>query len=780
MADIKLIALDLDGTLLTSDKKISERNLAALKAAQAKGVKVVLTTGRPLKAMDFFLHELGTDGREDEYTITFNGGLVQRNTGEILDKTVFSYDDVARIYEETDKLHIPLDAICEGLVYQIQSDQDSLYAQFNPALTFEPVDFSDLSSQQTYNKCVTAYAKEPLDAAIEQISPELFERYEIFKSREMLLEWSPKNVHKANGLEKLIAHLGIERSQVMACGDEANDLSMIEWAGLGVAMQNAVAIVKEAANVVTPMTNDEDAVAWAIEEYVLKEDQPMGLFDRLFGRKKQEPPIEEVVKEALENTGELEEETAPAPEAGENLEAEAVQSDQDEQQLDDQISDTKDSLADVEELASQAIQEESKEPEHEREITAENQEVAQGATQTEETLEEHQPESSDETVEELVEQADLSDEASSHTEYKATSYDEVATDSNSEFEPETEDVPLTESEQVDQAADVAEESEAAATEEPVELPQEESTQEKYDRSLKKTRTGFGARLNAFFANFRSVDEEFFEDLEELLITSDVGVQVASSLTEELRYEARLENAKKPAALRQLIIEKLVDIYEKDGRFNEKINFQNGLTVMLFVGVNGVGKTTSIGKLAYKYKQQGKKVMLVAADTFRAGAVAQLAEWGRRVDVPVVTGPEKSDPASVVYDGMERAQAEQVDVLMIDTAGRLQNKDNLMAELEKIGRIIKRVDPEAPHETFLALDASTGQNALVQAKEFSKITPVTGIVLTKIDGTARGGVVLAIRQELDIPVKLIGFGEKIDDIGEFNSENFMKGLLEGLV
>ena len=204
MADIKLIALDLDGTLLTSDKKISERNLAALKAAQAKGVKVVLTTGRPLKAMDFFLHELGTDGQEDEYTITFNGGLVQRNTGEILDKTVFSYDDVARIYEETDKLHIPLDAICEGLVYQIQSDQDSLYAQFNPALTFESIDFSDLSSQQTYNKCVTAYAQEPLDAAIEQISPELFERYEIFKSREMLLEWSPKNVHKANGLEKLM------------------------------------------------------------------------------------------------------------------------------------------------------------------------------------------------------------------------------------------------------------------------------------------------------------------------------------------------------------------------------------------------------------------------------------------------------------------------------------------------------------------------------------------------------------------------------------------------
>lgn len=334
-----------------------------------------------------------------------------------------------------------------------------------------------------------------------------------------------------------------------------------------------------------------------------------------------------------------------------------------------------------------------------------------------------------------------------------------------------------------EAASAVEEKTVEEAEEPIQdevAPQQETIQEKYDRSLKKTRTGFGARLNAFFANFRSVDEEFFEELEELLIMSDVGVQVASNLTEELRYEARLENAKKPDALKRVIIEKLVDLYEKDGQFNEAIRFQDGLTVMLFVGVNGVGKTTSIGKLAHRYKQEGKKVMLVAADTFRAGAVAQLAEWGRRVDVPVVTGPEKSDPASVVFDGMERAIAENIDVLMIDTAGRLQNKDNLMAELEKIGRIIKRVVPDAPHETLLALDASTGQNALVQAKEFSKITPVTGIVLTKIDGTARGGVVLAIREELDIPVKLIGFGEKIDDIGPFHSENFMRGLLEGLI
>lgn len=326
---------------------------------------------------------------------------------------------------------------------------------------------------------------------------------------------------------------------------------------------------------------------------------------------------------------------------------------------------------------------------------------------------------------------------------------------------------------------------AIQTKEAVEVPAEsepvhETDQEKYERSLEKTRKGFGARLNEFFANFRTVDEEFFEELEELLILSDVGVQVASTLAEDLRYEAKLQKAKKASDLQRVILEKLVNIYEKDGQFKEAINMQDGLTVMLFVGVNGVGKTTSIGKLAYKYKQAGKKVMLVAADTFRAGAVAQLVEWGRRVDVPVVTGPEKSDPASVVFDGMEKAIADGVDILMIDTAGRLQNKDNLMAELEKIGRIVKRVLPDAPHETLLAVDASTGQNALVQAQEFSKITPLTGLVLTKIDGTARGGVVLAIRQELDIPVKFIGFGEKIDDIGEFSSEDFMRGLLEGLV
>lgn len=429
----------------------------------------------------------------------------------------------------------------------------------------------------------------------------------------------------------------------------------------------------------------------------------MGLFDRLFG-KKEEPKIEEVVKEALENL-DLSEDIEPA-----FTEAEEVSQEE----------------AEVESSEESVFQEEDS-----QDTVEENLDLEPVVEVSQEEVEEF-PNSQEVTEEEKLE------------------HEGTVEENNSEvLEPEA---PQT----------------------------EETVQEKYDRSLRKTRTGFGARLNAFFANFRSVDEEFFEELEELLIMSDVGVQVASNLTEELRYEAKLENAKKPDALRRVIIEKLVELYEKDGSYDESIHFQDNLTVMLFVGVNGVGKTTSIGKLAHRYKQAGKKVMLVAADTFRAGAVAQLAEWGRRVDVPVVTGPEKADPASVVFDGMERAVAEGIDILMIDTAGRLQNKDNLMAELEKIGRIIKRVVPEAPHETFLALDASTGQNALVQAKEFSKITPLTGIVLTKIDGTARGGVVLAIREELNIPVKLIGFGEKIDDIGEFNSENFMKGLLEGLI
>ena len=548
----------------------------------------------------------------------------------------------------------------------------------------------------------------------------------------------------------------------------------------------------------------------------------MGLFDRLFGKKEETEKVLPSSEEVTEST-EVEETVKEEPPA--------TQNDKEEQKIADMeayYQELKARIAATHQPVSTVAQEEpAEEPLVEEKVTSETPEdqvpveessVVFEPAQTEASPEEVSP-LADERKTEPLEEAEETEDGEEADGANGSEMEEESPIASPSSDAELVEGSTTEEEspelveaqdevsepevseaiaQVEETSEVAEaesrlpQGEAASAveertveeaEEPIPdevEPEQETIQEKYDRSLKKTRTGFGARLNAFFANFRSVDEEFFEELEELLIMSDVGVQVASNLTEELRYEARLENAKKPDALKRVIIEKLVDLYEKDGQFNEAIRFQDGLTVMLFVGVNGVGKTTSIGKLAHRYKQEGKKVMLVAADTFRAGAVAQLAEWGRRVDVPVVTGPEKSDPASVVFDGMERAIAENIDVLMIDTAGRLQNKDNLMAELEKIGRIINRVVPDAPHETLLALDASTGQNALVQAKEFSKITPVTGIVLTKIDGTARGGVVLAIREELDIPVKLIGFGEKIDDIGPFHSENFMRGLLEGLI
>ena len=544
----------------------------------------------------------------------------------------------------------------------------------------------------------------------------------------------------------------------------------------------------------------------------------MGLFDRLFGKKEETEKVLPSSEEVTEST-EVEETVKEEPAATLNDKEEQKIADMEAyyQELKARIAATHQPVSTVaqEEPAEEPLVEEKA---NEDQVPVEETPVAFEPARTEASPQEVSP-LADETETEPLEEAEETEDGEEADGANGSEMEEESPISSPSSEAELVEGSTTEEEspelveaqdevsepevseaiaQVEETSEVAEaesrlpEGEAASVveertveeaEEPIPdevEPQQETIQEKYDRSLKKTRTGFGARLNAFFANFRSVDEEFFEELEELLIMSDVGVQVASNLTEELRYEARLENAKKPDALKRVIIEKLVDLYEKDGQFNEAIRFQDGLTVMLFVGVNGVGKTTSIGKLAHRYKQEGKKVMLVAADTFRAGAVAQLAEWGRRVDVPVVTGPEKSDPASVVFDGMERAIAENIDVLMIDTAGRLQNKDNLMAELEKIGRIIKRVVPDAPHETLLALDASTGQNALVQAKEFSKITPVTGIVLTKIDGTARGGVVLAIREELDIPVKLIGFGEKIDDIGPFHSENFMRGLLEGLI
>ncbi|MBE9387740.1 signal recognition particle-docking protein FtsY [Vagococcus salmoninarum] len=305
---------------------------------------------------------------------------------------------------------------------------------------------------------------------------------------------------------------------------------------------------------------------------------------------------------------------------------------------------------------------------------------------------------------------------------------------------------------------------------------------KMDKGLKKTRRSFSQVMNELMANFRSVDEDFFEELEETLITADVGFETSLRITDELRKEVKLQNAKKSQDVQRVIIEKLVEIYQEKGiDENNDLNIQaEGLTVMLFVGVNGVGKTTSIGKLANQYREAGKKVLLVAADTFRAGAIEQLVVWGERAQVEVVRGKAGGDPAAVVYDGIEKALAQEADILLVDTAGRLQNKVNLMNELEKIKRVIQKEIPNGPHEVMLVLDATTGQNAMVQAKQFKETTDVTGLVLTKLDGTAKGGMVLAIRNELELPVKLVGLGEGIDDLQPFEPNDFIHGLFKGLI
>lgn len=311
---------------------------------------------------------------------------------------------------------------------------------------------------------------------------------------------------------------------------------------------------------------------------------------------------------------------------------------------------------------------------------------------------------------------------------------------------------------------------------------EDKTEKKYDKGLEKSRTGFGARLNRFLANFRHVDEDFFDDLEDMLIESDVGYDMAMKLSDELREEVKLENAKSKQDVSNVIIEKMVDLYDEAGK-DEKPDLQmakEGPTVIMFVGVNGAGKTTTIGKMAALFKKQGKKVLLAAADTFRAGATEQLDVWAKRDGVDIVTGPENGDPAAVVFDAVQKAKKEDYDILFVDTAGRLQNKVNLMNELAKMKRILTREIPDAPHEVLLVLDATTGQNALNQAKLFKQSTDVTGIVLTKLDGTARGGIVLAIRNELHLPVKYVGLGEKVDDLQKFNASDFVYGLFKGLV
>ncbi|AYU55040.1 signal recognition particle-docking protein FtsY [Staphylococcus debuckii] len=304
---------------------------------------------------------------------------------------------------------------------------------------------------------------------------------------------------------------------------------------------------------------------------------------------------------------------------------------------------------------------------------------------------------------------------------------------------------------------------------------------KFKQGLEKSRENFQEQLNNLIARYRTVDEDFFEALEEMLITADVGFNTVMELVDELRTEAQRRNIKETSDLKEVIVEKIVEIYEQEDDHSEVMNLEDGrLNVILMVGVNGVGKTTTIGKLAHRYKAEGKKVMLAAGDTFRAGAINQLKVWGERVDVDVISQSEGSDPAAVMYDAINAAKNKDVDILICDTAGRLQNKANLMNELEKMKRVIGRAVPDAPHEVLLCLDATTGQNALSQARSFKEVTNVTGIVLTKLDGTAKGGIVLAIRNELHIPVKYVGLGEKLDDLQPFNPESYVYGLFADMI
>ena len=308
---------------------------------------------------------------------------------------------------------------------------------------------------------------------------------------------------------------------------------------------------------------------------------------------------------------------------------------------------------------------------------------------------------------------------------------------------------------------------------------EQKEVEIYDKGLEKTRKEFVSKISLLNMKYTKISPEYFEELEEILIMADIGVNTVMDFIDRLKKRVKRENIEDSEDLKEIIVDEMFIIYVDNSIMVNKINFaSDGPTVILFVGVNGVGKTTTIGKIAHKLRKEGKKTLLVAGDTFRAGAIEQIREWGERTDSPVIY-KEDADPASVIYDGVERAVKENYDVVLIDTAGRLQNKTNLMSELEKINKVIGKILPDAPHETLLVVDATTGQNGISQAKEFKKITDITGIVLTKLDGTAKGGIVLAIKETLDIPVKFVGMGEREEDLRTFDIEKYIYGLFKDM-
>lgn len=483
----------------------------------------------------------------------------------------------------------------------------------------------------------------------------------------------------------------------------------------------------------------------------------MGLFDKLkkafLGETNEEKEEEKKVKE--EPAEEIEDPIA------EDVVTEELATTEETKEEEEQALET-------EEKAEEALQEKEESLKEPQETEEENKEDASVKDETEE----------EEVVISSEENKEVEEETE-ETEKKEDKEEEIPSIAQ-EVEETLEEVSVSEETIVEEEmAQEAATGEELAAEEAVE--EKEETQDKYEHGLEKTRKTFGERLNALLANFRRVDEDFFEELEDTLITSDVGFQTALQLTDTLRDEVKLQNAKKPAQVQNVIIEKMVDLYEANGSgLDSRLHFApEGPTIFLFVGVNGAGKTTTIGKLAHQMKSEGKKVLLAAADTFRAGAIHQLEVWGERAGVDVVSGQEGGDPSAVVFDAVEKAKTENYDILLVDTAGRLQNKVNLMNELAKMKRIIQRELPEAPQEVLLVLDATTGQNALSQAKQFNEATELTGLVLTKLDGTAKGGIVLAIRNELKIPVKLVGLGEKITDLSPFDAEQFAYGLFKGL-
>ena len=301
----------------------------------------------------------------------------------------------------------------------------------------------------------------------------------------------------------------------------------------------------------------------------------------------------------------------------------------------------------------------------------------------------------------------------------------------------------------------------------------------YDTGLEKSRKEFVSKLSNLSKKYKNISEDYFEELENILIMADIGVNTVMTFVDKLKERVKKENIVDSGFLKEVIVDELFIMYVGNNIIDSKINFvDNGPTVILFVGVNGVGKTTTIGKLGAMYKNKGKKVLMIAGDTFRAGAIEQLKLWGDKTDIKVVSGNSK-DPSSIIYDGLEIAKKDNYDLVLIDTAGRLQNKSNLMDELSKINRVIKKVIPSAPHETLLVIDATTGQNGISQAKSFKEITDITGIVLTKLDGTAKGGIVLAIKEEVNIPVKFVGLGEKVEQIEAFDIEKYIYGLFKDL-